>query len=61
MAHEITLAYCANLDCGERITINNWKDGGTIHGYPLCPECFRFEEQAEFYRKEVASGRMGGI
>ncbi len=57
MAYELTLAYCANLECGERITIKNWPHGGTVEGYPYCPDCFRVEEAREAFRKELLEER----
>lgn len=42
-AYELTLDYCSNPECGERITIDNW-EGGSWNGYPLCPECFKAYE-----------------
>jgi hypothetical protein len=57
MAYELTLAYCANPECGERITIDNWPMGGTVQGYPFCPDCFRVEEEREVYRKQLIEER----
>lgn len=41
MTYELTLAYCANPECGTPITMHNWPMGGTVHGYLFCPECRR--------------------
>lgn len=54
---QIILEFCSNPECNRPLTIDNWPEGGTWDGYPLCPECFRFHEGAEFYRKEVIAER----
>ncbi len=59
MAYELTLDYCSNPECGERITIENWPMGGIVQGYPFCPDCFRAEEAREEYRKEAKAEREG--
>ncbi len=57
MPYELTLDYCANPECGVRLTIKNWPDGGTVEGYPYCPDCFRVEEAREQFRKDLTEGR----
>lgn len=55
--HDSVLAYCANPECCEPLTVMNWPNGGTVDGSPHCPDCFRAEEAREAGRKELAEER----